>query len=51
LLGDAISPSIVGLASDYIGLPMAIQLVPIAMGIGALIWLYTWRTLPERNDV
>ena len=48
ILGDAISPTIVGLASDYIGLQAAIQLVPIAMGIGAAIWLYTWRTLPER---
>ena len=51
LLGDAISPTIVGLASDFIGLQMALQLVPIAMGIGALIWLYTWRKLPERTDV
>ncbi len=51
LLGDAISPTIVGLASDFIGLQMALQLVPIAMGIGALIWLYTWRKLPERMDV
>ena len=51
LLGDAISPSIVGLASDYIGLQLAIQLVPITMCIGAFIWLYTWRTLPERDSV
>ena len=51
LLGDAISPTIVGLASDYMGLPSALQLVPIAMGIGAMIWLYTWRKLPERVDL
>jgi sugar phosphate permease len=51
LLGDAISPSIVGLASDQIGLQLAIQLVPIAMGIGAMIWLYTWRKLPERMSL
>lgn len=50
LLGDAISPTIVGLASDFIGLQLAIQLVPIATGIGALIWLYTWRKLPEREN-
>jgi hypothetical protein len=25
--------------------------VPIAMGAGAIIWLYTWRKLPERVDV
>jgi MFS transporter, Spinster family, sphingosine-1-phosphate transporter len=47
LLGDAVSPSIVGATSDCVGLPRAIQLVPIAMGVGALIWLYAWRRLPE----
>lgn len=51
LLGDAISPTIVGLASDFIGLQLAIQLVPITLGIGAVIWIYTWRTLPERKEV
>jgi MFS family permease len=48
LLGDAISPSIVGKTSDYIGLNAAIQVVPVAMGVGALVWLYAWRRLPER---
>ena len=48
MLGDAISPTIVGAASDRVGLPHAIQLVPIAMGLGALIWFYAWRRLPER---
>ena len=38
LLGDAISPTIVGAASDRLGLPHAIQLVPMAMGVGALVW-------------
>jgi MFS family permease len=47
ILGDAISPSIVGAASDHVGLPHAIQLVPLAMGVGALIWLFAWRRLPE----
>jgi sugar phosphate permease len=47
-LGDAISPSIVGAASDRLGLPHAIQLVPMAMGVGALVWLYAWRRLPDR---
>jgi hypothetical protein len=46
LFGDAISPSIVGAASDRYGLQMAIQLVPLAMGVGALIWLFAWRALP-----
>jgi predicted MFS family arabinose efflux permease len=48
LLGDAISPTIVGAASDHLGLQRALQLVPIAMGVGALVWLYAWRRLPER---
>jgi sugar phosphate permease len=50
MLGDAISPTIVGGASDRLGLPHAIQLVPIAMGVGALVWLYAWRRLPERSS-
>jgi hypothetical protein len=48
MFGDAISPTIVGAASDCVGLPRAIQLVPLAMGVGALVWLYAWRRLPER---
>ena len=51
MLGDAVSPTIVGAASDRLGLPHAIQLVPIAMGVGALVWLYAWRRLPERPSV
>lgn len=50
-LGDAISPSIVGAVSDHLGLPRAIQLVPLAMGVGALVWLYAWRGLPERPSL
>jgi predicted MFS family arabinose efflux permease len=47
VFGDAISPSIVGAASERLGLPTAIQLVPIFMGLGALIWLFAWRALPS----
>jgi MFS family permease len=47
-LGDAISPTVTGLASDAIGLPGAIQVVPITMALGAVIWLLGWRWLPER---
>jgi hypothetical protein len=46
ILGDAVSPTIVGAFSDQIGLHRAIQMVPIAMGLGAVIWLYSWRSLP-----
>jgi len=48
IFGDAVSPSIVAAASDHIGLQHAIQLVPIALGLGALVWLFAWRTLPEQ---
>ena len=30
--------------------PWYVKLVPIAMGIGALIWLYAWRALPESGS-
>jgi hypothetical protein len=47
ILGDAISPTIVGWGSDWWGLQTSIQLVPIAMALGAFIWLYGWRALRE----
>jgi predicted MFS family arabinose efflux permease len=49
VFGDAVSPSIVGAASDRFGLQRAIQLVPLAMGVGALIWLFAWRSLPHKT--
>jgi hypothetical protein len=51
LLGDAISPSIVAAGSDSVGLVLSIKLVPIAMGIGAVIWLYGWRMLPAQSTM
>jgi MFS transporter, Spinster family, sphingosine-1-phosphate transporter len=50
ILGDAVSPSIVGVLSDRVGLPTAIGLVPFAMGAGALIWLCAWRVLPTQPN-
>lgn len=50
IFGDAISPSIVATASDHIGLQRAIQMVPLALGAGALIWLFAWRILPNRTS-
>ena len=47
LFGDAISPPIIGAISDATGsLPAAVTLVPVAMGIGAVIWLFGWRRIP-----
>jgi MFS family permease len=46
LLGDAISPPIIGGVSDATGsLQLAVTLVPVAMGVGAGIWAYGWRRL------
>lgn len=45
-LGDAVSPTVVGHASDRLGLPTALWAVPAMLMAGALIWLYAWRTLP-----
>jgi len=47
LLGDVLSPPLIGLLSDATGnLEGALTMVPVALGVGAAIWLYGWRTLP-----
>lgn len=44
LFGDAISPPIIGAISDATGsLPLGVALVPVTMGVGALVWLVGWR--------
>ena len=42
------SPPIIGAISDATNknLPLALVLVPIALGVGSIIWLIGWRTLP-----
>ena len=48
LLGDAISPPIIGVISDEAGnLIPGVALIPTFMAIGALIWGIGWRRLPE----
>lgn len=48
LLGDAISPTLIGLASDATGsLGKAVLLVPVTFALGGIVWLYAQRTLPE----
>jgi MFS family permease len=48
LLGDAISPTIIGVISDATGnLALAVMIVPLTMGLGALVWLVGWRTIAE----
>ncbi|TMB28438.1 MAG: MFS transporter [Deltaproteobacteria bacterium] len=46
LLGDAISPTVIGVVSDRSGLSFAIALVPVMLGVGTVIWAWAWRTLP-----
>jgi MFS family permease len=50
LLGDAISPPIIGALSDATGnLPLAVALVPVGLAVGAAIWLWGWRRLPAAD--
>lgn len=50
LLGDAVSPSIVGWLSDHGGgLRHAMWVAPIAMAIGTAVWIVSWRLLPETD--
>lgn len=48
VLGDAISPTIIGWISDRTdqNLPLALLLVPATFGLGALVWLWAWRAIP-----
>lgn len=46
LLGDAISPPIIGFVSDQTGsLGGAVLLVPVFMALGAAIWMRGWRVV------
>lgn len=48
LLGDAISPPIIGFISDRSSLQNGITLVPITLFLAALVWLAGWRLLQEK---
>ena len=50
LLGDALSPSLVGIISDATGdLGLALTVVPVTIALGAAIWIFGWRSLPARS--
>jgi len=49
LLGDALSPSAVGIVSDAAGLRSALWMVPISLVLCTGIWGWAWRTLPEES--
>ena len=50
LFGDAVSPSIVGFASDHSrGLDFALWAAPAALAFGTVIWLVSWKYLDETD--
>ena len=50
LLGDALSPSLVGIISGATGeLGLALTVVPVTIALGAAIWIFGWRSLPARS--
>lgn len=49
-LGDAISPPIIGAISDATSnLGGALVIVPLTLGLGAIVWLWGWRKLPDAH--
>lgn len=46
LLGDAVSPALIGFVSDRASLAAAVLLVPFAFALAAAVWLYAQRALP-----
>ena len=49
LLGDAISPSVVGFISDRSSLTTAMWAAPIGLAGGTVVWLVSWRFLTEAD--
>jgi MFS transporter, Spinster family, sphingosine-1-phosphate transporter len=43
LLGDALSPLIVGALSDAFSLQAAVQILPVAVLIGGFVWIWAAR--------
>jgi MFS transporter, Spinster family, sphingosine-1-phosphate transporter len=43
LLGDALSPPLIGVLSDHSSLEQGVKIVPIAVVIGGLIWIWAAR--------
>jgi len=46
LLGDALSPPLIGVLSDRFSLAQAVKIVPIAVLIGGCIWIWAARAQP-----
>jgi MFS family permease len=47
LLGDVLSPPLIGALSDRASLQTAVQIVPVAVVIGGLIWIWAACTAPR----
>jgi len=41
LMGDAISPPIIGVLADFSGLARAVLIVPAAVALSGLLWIGT----------
>ena len=50
VLGDAISPAIIGLVSDRSSLQTAVMLVPLAFALGGAVWVLGSRRLAPSED-
>ncbi|MDB4931472.1 MAG: hypothetical protein JWM10_3956, partial [Myxococcaceae bacterium] len=46
LLGDAVSPAIIGAVGDRSSLQQAVMLVPLFFALGGAVWIYGSRALP-----
>jgi MFS family permease len=49
LLGDAISPTLIGLLSDRTSLAQAVQIVPAAVGVSGILWCLAARAQRARD--
>jgi MFS family permease len=47
LLGDVLSPPLIGALSDHTSLQTAVQIVPVAVVIGGLVWIWAACTKPS----
>ena len=49
LLGDALSPFLIGELSDAFSLEAAVKIVPIAVAIGGCVWAWAARAQAQSN--
>jgi MFS family permease len=51
ILGDALSPPLIGALSDQFSLAQAVKIVPIAVVIGGCIWIWAARVQARADEV